>query len=334
MTSTQQDASNQQETEEATEQLSSLSKPGELLRQAREKQGLSQEEVAQQLNFLPAYIPALEQETFDSLHSKTFIKGYIRAYARFLKIDAEEVLRSLEAHHPELSQTEKIQPIEGVKQTGKAGRFVFKLFTLLVVAALIGVIILWWQSRTLEPLPALSSQDIQVETLNGETITAPFGQAEEDFTESQKNVTSPEEPPQELAEPANDQAAAAEPATTAANESAEETASPPEPQAEPETPAAPSSRDFSGSGEEATQDNDRLLALTFTGDCWTEVRDSQDRVLHASLNRSGDRLLLEGEAPFRIVFGQGQAAAVYHQGAAVDFSSRIRANGYTFFTVE
>ena len=314
MTSTQQDEASTATSEPASVQCA---RPGELLRKAREARGLSQDEVAKQLNFLPVYIPALEQEDFSALHSKTFIKGYMRAYARFLKIDAEEVLNCLAAHHPELEKPEQVQPVEGVKPSGKGRSLIFKLFTILVVAALIGVIILWWQSRSLEPLPALTSQDVQVDTLNGETITAPLGQAEEERAQESLQQVRP------LVAEAEPEVAAVEPEAPA-----EPVASEPRPQ------PAPAPTHFEGDPQEVTADNAQRLALTFSGDCWTEVRDSLDRVLHANLNREGSRVLLEGEPPFRIVLGQGRAAQVYHQGQAFDFTQRIRANGYASFVVE
>ncbi|SFC41436.1 cytoskeleton protein RodZ [Marinospirillum celere] len=329
MTATQQDEKPNTENTQDKPQPS-CSRPGELLRKAREAKGLTQGEVAKQLNFLPVYVPALEDENFDALHSKTFIKGYMRAYARFLKIDADEVLRCFAEHHPSLESQERVQPIEGVKPPKSGRNLVFKLFTLLVVAALIAVIILWWQSRNLEPLQSLTNQDVQVDTLDGETITAPMGQAEEERLPETTTETTSDELPQPVSELVSEEEPrqlAAQPESLPDNLEtlAAETIQPPPP---------PAIQEFSGDPLDVTADNSNLVAMTFSDDCWTEVRDAQDRVLHANLNRAGDRILLEGEAPFRIVFGQGRAVEVFHQGEAVDFSSRIRANGYTSMTIE
>lgn len=323
MTETQQDENTQELTQ------ASGPRPGELLRKAREAKGLSQAEVAKQLNFLPVYVPALEDETFDNLHSKTFIKGYMRAYARFLKIDADEVLRCFAAHHPELESQERIQPIEGVKPAKSGRNLIFKLFTLLVVATLIAVIILWWQSRNLEPLPSLTNQDVQVDTLDGETITAPMGQAEEERFPDEAEIEASEPP-----EPVSDLVSEQEPRQLAAQPEEPATATEQLNVDTLETAPPPPVQEFTGDPLEVTAENSSLVAMTFSDDCWTEVRDAQDRVLHANLNRAGDRILLEGEAPFRIVFGQGRAVEVFHQGEAIDFSNRIRANGYTSMTIQ
>jgi|AntRauTorcE11897_2_1112592.scaffolds.fasta_scaffold02489_5 cytoskeleton protein RodZ len=333
MTETQQDEQPKADSEHQERSRPDCSRPGELLRKAREAQGLTQAEVAKQLNFLPVYVPSLENEKFDVLHNKTFIKGYMRAYARFLKIDAEEVLRCFSEHHPELENQERIQPVEGIKPP-KSRNLVFKIFTLLIVLTLIAVIILWWQSRNLEPLPSLTNQDVQVDTLDGDTISAPMGQAEEERSakaaeqlDSQPETSTPimelrsqEEPRQleALPEEENTQVTEVQPVEPTQNEA----------------PPAPEARSFSGDPAEITAGNSSLVALRFSDDCWTEVRDQQDRVLHANLNRAGDTLLLEGDAPFRMVFGQGSAVEVYYQGEALDFAHRIRPNGYASITVE
>ena len=330
MTETQQDEQPKADSEHQGQPRSTCSKPGELLRKAREAKGLSQAEVAKQLNFLPVYIPSLEEEKFDVLHNKTFIKGYMRAYARFLKIDAEEVLRCFSEHHPELENQERIQPVEGVKPP-KSKNLIFKIFTLLIILTLIAVIILWWQSRNLEPLPSLTNQDVQVDTLDGDTITAPMGQAEEErSTAAPEQAELEPEAPRPIMEmrseeePRQLEALPEEEAQVAEAQETEPT------QAEDPPPA----RTFTGDPAEITANDPGLVALRFSDDCWTEVRDQQGRVLHANLNRAGDTLLLEGDAPFRMVFGQGRAVEVYYQGEAVNFEQRIRPNGYASITVE
>lgn len=327
MTETQQDEQPQADPENQEQSRPSCSRPGELLRKAREAKGLTQAEVAKQLNFLPVYIPSLEDEKFDVLHNKTFIKGYMRAYARFLKIDAEEVLRCFSEHHPELENQERIQLVEGIKPP-KSSNLVFKVFTLLIILTLVAVIILWWQSRNLEPLPSLTNQDIQVDTLHGETITAPMGQAEEERTAEAAEQPNLE---QEAPTPILDMRSEAEPRQLEALPEEEAEVAEAE---QNQTPPPPPARSFTGDPAAITAEDSSLVALRFSDDCWTEVRDQQDRVLHANLNRAGDTLLLEGDAPFRMVFGQGRAVEIYYQGEALDFSHRIRPNGYASITVE
>lgn len=329
---TDQQQENQQNLDDDTTQQIDCCHPGALLKEAREAKGLTVEEVAQKLNFLPAYVSALENEQFDVVHSNTFVKGYLRAYARFLGIDAEEVLRCLFAHYPEMAVPEQTRPVQSLKPEKNTSSLLFKLFTLLVVVALISIIILWWQSRSTENLPGASSHEIKVETLNGQTIIAPMNQRPAEEAEAATPadaaaLSSEAEAQQAITEPAKDLAPApAEPTQQAAITPVAEI---PAPRPAPLRTLAPGT-DIAA----VTQGNDRLIALSFSGDCWTEVRDQSDRMLHAGLMREGEALLLEGQPPFRMVFGYGPAVSIYYKGEAYDFTSRIRPNGYASIRVD
>jgi cytoskeleton protein RodZ len=68
---------------------------GALLRAAREAAGLSVEAVAQQLKLAPRQVRALEGDDFGSLPGRTFVRGFVRNYARLVALDAERVLDAL-----------------------------------------------------------------------------------------------------------------------------------------------------------------------------------------------------------------------------------------------
>ncbi|MBA3902151.1 MAG: DUF4115 domain-containing protein [Rhodocyclaceae bacterium] len=71
--------------------------PGALLRQAREARGMSLAEAAASLKMSPRQIEAVEAEDYSRLSGATFIRGFIRNYAKLLKIDAAQVIAALEA---------------------------------------------------------------------------------------------------------------------------------------------------------------------------------------------------------------------------------------------
>jgi len=68
---------------------------GALLRAAREAAGLSVEAVAQQLKLAPRQVRALESDDFENLPGRTFVRGFIRNYARLTGLDANRVLEAL-----------------------------------------------------------------------------------------------------------------------------------------------------------------------------------------------------------------------------------------------
>lgn len=68
---------------------------GEALAQARKTLGLSHQEVAVQIKFMPRQLEALEAERFQALPGPTIARGMVRTYARFLKLDPEPLLARL-----------------------------------------------------------------------------------------------------------------------------------------------------------------------------------------------------------------------------------------------
>ncbi|MBI4989746.1 MAG: helix-turn-helix domain-containing protein [Rhodocyclales bacterium] len=89
--------------------------PGAMLRMAREARGTTIAEVAAALKMSPRQIEAIEGEDFSRLSGATFIRGFIRNYARLLKIDAAPVLDAL-AEQTTLPQAELNAPADaGVK---------------------------------------------------------------------------------------------------------------------------------------------------------------------------------------------------------------------------
>jgi len=70
--------------------------PGRRLREAREGQGLTQEEAAERLHLHHSQVAALENDDYAHFSAPIFIRGYLNNYARLLGLDPEEVVRALE----------------------------------------------------------------------------------------------------------------------------------------------------------------------------------------------------------------------------------------------
>tara|TARA_R110000772_G_scaffold136584_2_gene245365 strand:- start:92 stop:565 length:474 start_codon:yes stop_codon:yes gene_type:complete len=66
--------------------------PGLKLKKLREELGYSREKVAQSLYITVHYVTALENDDYGKLPGHTFIKGYYKSYATFLKADPEAIL--------------------------------------------------------------------------------------------------------------------------------------------------------------------------------------------------------------------------------------------------
>jgi cytoskeleton protein RodZ len=70
---------------------------GRRLAAARQKLGITVEEVAEKLKLLPRQIQAIEADDFGNLPGPVFARGFVRNYARLVNLDPEELLHSGQA---------------------------------------------------------------------------------------------------------------------------------------------------------------------------------------------------------------------------------------------
>lgn len=71
---------------------------GEKLRQAREARRITIKDVVKETNISPLYIQALEEEKFDKFPSETYLIGFLRNYAEFLKLDVEAIVQAYKGY--------------------------------------------------------------------------------------------------------------------------------------------------------------------------------------------------------------------------------------------
>ena len=74
--------------------------PGSVLRRAREERGQSIADVVQVIRFSARQIEALERDDYASLPGSTAVRGLVRNYAKFPKLDATPLLAQLEPAVP------------------------------------------------------------------------------------------------------------------------------------------------------------------------------------------------------------------------------------------
>jgi len=135
---------------------------GERLRVTREKLDWSIDEVAEQLCLCPGRIEDLERDEFSHMAGATYARGYLRNYARLLKLDSDEVIHQYEqmqGANDRSSQAPLIEPlIEGnlPHHRDSAARYI----GLLLILALLMVGGWWWQSERIASNPVVDSAAI------------------------------------------------------------------------------------------------------------------------------------------------------------------------------
>lgn len=97
---------------------------GAALRTARKRLEMSIDEAAHQLRMSPRQVLALEEDNLEALNSPAFVRGFIRNYARLLKLEPEPLLEAHRAMQPNSDhnaaislQSERIAISDGSRKT-------------------------------------------------------------------------------------------------------------------------------------------------------------------------------------------------------------------------
>jgi cytoskeletal protein RodZ len=68
----------------------------ELLKEAREMQSLSVQQVAEVTKIKSEHVRALDEGNYDAFTAPVYIKGFVRSYANLLKLDVPSILATLD----------------------------------------------------------------------------------------------------------------------------------------------------------------------------------------------------------------------------------------------
>jgi cytoskeleton protein RodZ len=99
---------------------------GTQLRQAREAQSLSLDQVAQATHIKVHYLEAMEVDNFALLPSTAQLRGFLRAYADYLKLNANELIASLGNNLPESTESSKTQATNEITPISAGSTAIFK----------------------------------------------------------------------------------------------------------------------------------------------------------------------------------------------------------------
>src|SRR4051812_20907846 len=96
---------------------------GALLAEGREHHGLSRNEVAQRLHMSPSQVEALENGDYARLPKGTFLRGFVRNYAKLIGLDPEQVLPLLAGDAPRDPAPRIVVPTQNIRFDPLGERF-------------------------------------------------------------------------------------------------------------------------------------------------------------------------------------------------------------------
>lgn len=153
-----------------------MSELGALLKKAREEKGFSLDEVQEQTKIRKRYLEALEEGDFDVLPGKFYIRAFIKNYAEFVGLDADEVLKhyQVEVPEPDMPVTETLPARKPRRmRSARSERFGKIGFTVLLWGFLLLVIlVIYYYNVNTESKPPKETDPTAI-TDNSESVATP-----------------------------------------------------------------------------------------------------------------------------------------------------------------
>lgn len=266
--------------------------PRSVLAVARVAQDLSVAEVARQLKLSERQVEALEAGAFDKLPGPVFVRGFIRNYARLLKLDPDRVLNSVKPDLPAPAAGAEAPPSQNIPFPAAPVRRWprYLAAALLVIAGLVGYEFYWN-----EPAPVAVSRPTAPQP-----AVVPVA------------VLAPQDVAQGTAT-----AAGAPNGGRAADSSTGPTAQPIEDTPKTSSPASPRSEAVMGSEQGE-------LRLVFKKESWVEIRDQSGRAIFSRLNRQGTEQRVTGRPPFTLVVGNARGVSLTYNDRPIDLERHTR----------
>ena len=295
---------------------------GRALARAREAQGIPAAEMAGRLRLHPRQLDAIENQRLDELPSAPFVRGYVRSYAKELKIDPAPLLAALGASLP-APATLVLAPPAGrvmteVRRVGveRASRFLVigGSVTALLILAIVG----WAASTRMKPA-VVSAQSAGVAIASAPAVAAADpASAGAPGAGVPSSVASPGEPAIAVPGAAAGQAPAIAAAGPVAPVAAEPAAALP--------PVALVAAPLAVNG---------LRLQVSSKPSWIEVTDADGRVVFVGTLSSGaEQVLANLKSPLRLTIGNASTVTVTYRGKLVDLQPHIRANDLARLTLE
>ncbi|MFA0552336.1 cytoskeleton protein RodZ [Vibrio lentus] len=280
---------------------------GTLLKNKRESLGLTQKQISDRLKLRVTLIQQIEENQFESDQVATFMRGYIRSYAKYVNLDEKVVLSAL--HHAGDAQHQEQEMLSFSRKTKtEKHNSRIMILTWSIFAVIAGISSLWWwqnqQQDTLSQslVNTESSEELVVEeSLDPELTSLEVIEAE------QNTETSP------VTENSDDLLTVVSAAEASENvERVEETKDVAE-----VTPVAAESETVTP--EPVTNE----LVMQFSADCWIQVKDAAGKTLSTGIKKAGQTLNLSGTAPYKVILGAPEGVSMTFASEPVDLS------GYT-----
>ncbi len=297
-----------QENENTPEAAESSEQPvGEVLRHAREVRGLKVDDIAQTLKLGYRQVEALEAGNWNGLPGQTFIRGFVRNYARLVGLDPGSLMdqldRVLERPADNLAMhggAPASMPATG-RRVSRRDRSVVLFGIAAVVAAMLAYFLLAgdlsaWRGSLQSLVDSFARKDEAVTAAVPQPVVTPA---------ANEPVFPPGATQQQVMYP--QVLAPAESGTAAPGQSL------------PGTAVQPVQSAAEGAAASAPQ-----LLFRIDKESWVEVRDRDNKVVFSQRMAAGSEQIVSGQGPLSLNIGYAPGVRLYWRGQAVDLLPHTR----------
>lgn len=284
------------------------SRPGAMLREAREAQGLHIAALAVALKVSVKKLEALEADRLDLLPDLVFVRALALSVCRTLKLDPTPVMSSLPQLQVPQIKTDEAGLNTTFKQVGGGAHHALwgqlkspvglgVMFFLLAIGVL-----LFWPSKMTTDNVKLSVSEVDTGVLSTPTSSS------SQVMPVSAVAVSP------TPEPSVEQLPSAVPVVNANAASQSSTASP------------GGSVSASSSATSAAQQEMQVLVLRARGTSWVEVTDAKGETLLRKTTAEGDVLPVSGSLPLTVVLGRADLISVTVRGKPMELTAVSKDN--------
>jgi cytoskeleton protein RodZ len=275
--------------------------PGLILRTLREKQGLSSQEIANRIHLDIKVIESIEQDSDEGMPAATYVRGYLRSYAKIVGADADHVVELYNSDSPQ-SPPEILPEVKPPTQVSSNDKPV-KAFTYLITLGLVLLLLIWYQSNYVIDVTSVNEpENYNTETrINGVDITY-------DIAHQSSSWQSPKSTPEKKPVAETSVEAANQPdSLELQSDNGEQTLG------IITIDGIEKKVSTSGTGPDK-------IELTLSRDSWIEIYDANDVKLFNDLAPGGEQYSINGTAPFQVLFGFSPGVTIKYNGELFDHS--------------
>ncbi len=297
--------------------------PGDRLQAERIELGLSIEDVATRMHLSVGILEAIEDNNFDDITAPIFVKGYLRAYARIVSFNEDEIIQQYLDYYsdedPPINSTSNLAPEISTDDAR------IKWITYLVIIGLLALLAVWWWNQyqiktdvvSLDAEPADSIQQPEATSNIADSKIELAADAAMSATEEIDISPLPEEEAG-----VSDLTVAVKTQEVVNLEQVEQDIIEVVEQPVEATDVEGLSKEISRMAPMGSEQ----LEIIIHADTWADVKDANGHRLVYELLRAEQKFNLTGKAPFEVYFGNGHGVELIYNNEAIDISSSIRDN--------